>query len=229
MLIAGLQKLSLIDYPGKVAATVFTAGCNLSCPFCHNPSLVKVSPDPPLITEASFFDWLSARAGFLEGVCVTGGEPTIQPDLLDFLKRIRDLGFLVKLDTNGTNPPTLKELNRCGLIDYLAMDIKAPLEKYDLATRSAPHVDAIDESVGLAKTFPDYEFRTTVVPLLLNRGDFLAIGQWLKGSKKYVLQQFRPENTLDAEFSKVEPYSKEELEEFCELVAPFFEKVELRV
>lgn len=231
MLLGGLQKTTLIDYPGKVAATVFTAGCNFFCAFCHNPSLVLVqkTPDFPFLSEEQFFWWLEKKIGLLEGICITGGEPTIHEDLPRFIENIKDLGFLVKLDTNGSNPKMLEELINNQLVDYIAIDVKVPLKRYPEVYPEMVDTDSIKRSVHLVQQVPEYEFRTTVVPYLLKEKDLLEIARWLNGSKKYVLQQFRPQNTLNPEVSKLEPYSEKELRRFCELLKDYFEKCEVRV
>jgi len=231
MLLGGLQKVSLVDYPNRVAATVFTAGCNFSCPFCHNPELVQIGKykNQLFLPDQDFFDFLGTRRGLIDGVCVSGGEPTIQKDLPEFLKKIKALGFLTKLDTNGTDPEVLKNLAKQNLVDYAAMDIKGPLEKYGEIAGSNIDLEKINESTELLRSFPDYEFRTTVVPKLHKKEDFLSIAKWLEGAKKYFLQQFRPENTLDESYEKIRPYSDEKLGQFCQLIKPFFETCEIRV
>jgi pyruvate formate lyase activating enzyme len=218
MLIGGLQKLTLIDYPGKIAATVFTIGCNFFCSFCHNPELVdpeKIKKQP-IIPEKDFFDFLTSRKGDLDGVCITGGEPTIHKDLPRFIKKIRNLGFSVKLDTNGSNPEMIKKLIDSKLIDYIAMDIKGPLQ---IPKKS---VELIKNS-GI-----DYEFRTTVVPILHTKEDILEIARELSPAKKYFLQQFRPGKNLNQSFEKEKTYSKKELDEFCEAIKPYFEECGIR-
>ena len=231
MLIGGLQKISLIDYPEKVAATVFTLGCNFSCPFCHNADLVEPEQikKHPLISEKYFFKFLKGKQGLLDGVCVTGGEPTAQKDLEEFIAKIKALGFLVKLDTNGSRPQILRDLLKKNLVDYIAMDIKAPLQKYPKVVRKDVRLGDIHESVSLGKEAPDYEFRTTVVPGLIEKDDILAIAQWLKGSRRYFLQQFVPEKTVDSAFEKVDPYHIEKLRDFCQLARPYFKKCDVRV
>lgn len=210
--------MTLIDYPGKVACTVFTIGCNFFCPFCHNPELVdpeKIKKQP-VISEKVFFDFLTSRKGDLDGVCITGGEPTIHKDLPRFIKKIRNLGFSVKLDTNGSNPEMIKKLIDSKLIDYIAMDIKGPLQ---IPKKS---VELIKNS-GI-----DYEFRTTVVPILHTKEDILEIARELSPAKKYFLQQFRPGKNLNQSFEKEKPYSIEKLIEFCEAIRPFFEECGIR-
>lgn len=224
MLLGGLQKLTLIDYPGKIAATVFTAGCNFLCPFCHNPELVdpKLIKNQPLISEEEFFAFLKSRRGELDGVCITGGEPTLHRDLADFLSKIKKSGFAVKLDTNGSHPEMLERLIAEKLVDYIAMDIKAPLEKYKEIT-GIVNLEKIKQSVDLIKNSGiDYEFRTTVVPKFHKKKDIIKIAEWLKGSKKYFLQQFYLTKILDDYLKSERSYSKEELDEFCKAVEPYF-------
>lgn len=231
MLIGGLQKLSLIDYPGKLAATVFTVGCNFHCPFCHNSDLVlpEKIKNHPLIAEKDFFKFLKTKKGLLEGVCITGGEPTIHNDLADFIAEIKELGFLVKLDTNGSNPNVLKDLIKNDMVDYLAMDIKAPLKKYPQLAKSKINLKNIDESAGVVRGAPDYEFRTTVVPSIINKEGLLAIAHWLQDSRKYFLQQFVPQKTIDSAFEKMNPYPEQKLKEFCQMLQPYFETCQVRL
>lgn len=231
MVIGGLQKVSLIDYPGRVAATVFTSGCNFSCPFCHNPELVdsRQISRQPFFPQTEFFDFLKSRQGLIDGVCITGGEPAVHKDLPEFVKKIKDMGFLVKLDTNGTRPEVLQELLKDKTVDYLAMDIKGPLENYSKITGTEVDLEKINQSTLLSRKFPDYEFRTTVVPGLHKKNDFLNIARWLDGSKKYFLQQFRPKNTLMPDFEKVKPYADSKLLEYCQMIKPFFDVCEVRI
>lgn len=230
MNLGGIQKLTLIDYPGKIAATIFTMGCNFSCPFCHNPELVdgQKMKDQPTVSEKEFFDFLNERVGMLEAVCITGGEPTIYPDLPDFIRKIKEKGYKVKLDTNGTNPFMLQNLLEWGLLDYVAMDIKAPLEKYKKIAGKNVSLETIQRSVDLVRQAPDYEFRTTVLPSLHSKQDILSIGRWLQGSKKYFLQQFRPIKTLDSIFEKEKPYEWDKLLEILNGLKIFFDHCEIR-
>lgn len=191
MRIGGLQKVSLLDFPGRIAATVFLPGCNMRCPFCHNAPLVlpEQSPDPGL-TEQELIDFLLTRRGKLDGVCVTGGEPTLHKGLPVLLRKIKDMGFAVKLDTNGTNPGMLAELLGEGLLDYVAMDIKNSPEKYAL-TCGGEHLDTVQKSVQiLMGSGVEYEFRTTVSKPLHTPEDIKKIGIWLSGAKRYYIQQF---------------------------------------
>ena len=201
MLVGGFQKLTLIDYPGKVATVVFTIGCNFRCPFCHNPDLIKPSPEMVKIgreNEKDFFTFLEKRRGLLDGVCVTGGEPTVQPDLIPFLERIRSMGFLIKLDSNGLKPEVLREVLKLKLADHIAMDIKHTPEKYPLAMGLEIDMEKIKESVELIKKSGlPYEFRTTVVPGIHTEEDFEAIGKWIRWTKLYYLQPFRDDIVFD--------------------------------
>ena len=231
MLIGGLEKLTLIDYPGKVAATLFTLGCNFRCPFCQNPELIdpqKIKKQPQ-IKEEAFFDFLKSRRGLLDGICLTGGEPMIQPDLIDFIKKIKEQGFLVKLDTNGSQPEKLKKLFQENLLDFVAMDIKSSPEKYVQAVGKQINLKNISQSIELIKKSGiDYQFRTTAVPGLIDRKEIKKIGQWLDRTKSFALQQFNREKTLDKSWQKIEPYSERELREMVEILKPYFKRVELR-
>ncbi|MGI6201598.1 MAG: anaerobic ribonucleoside-triphosphate reductase activating protein [Christensenellales bacterium] len=228
MKLAGLQKLTLLDYPGKVACTVFTAGCNYRCPFCHNGDLVLPELMPPALAEADFFAFLQKRRGVLDGVCVSGGEPLIHGDIPAFLERIKALGYAVKLDTNGAFPDKLRALVEAGLVDYVAMDIKNAPDRY----AQTVGVDRLDlapvrESVAyLLSGAVDYEFRTTVVRQLHSAEDLENIGKWLSGAKRYFLQAF-----VDSEYvlkGGLTSYSKTELEALRERVCALVPSVQLR-
>ena len=192
MILKGLQKLTLLDFPGKMAATVFAGGCNFRCPFCHNASLVIPEKFGENLPTEEFFSFLDKRRGILEGICVSGGEPTLYPDLADFVKKIKEKGFLVKLDTNGTCPEMLESLIEKGLVDYVAMDIKSSKEGYGSAVGIDNYNTAkIEKSVEILKKCKvDFEFRTTVVRELHSKEDFEAIGKWLAGDSKIFLQTF---------------------------------------
>lgn len=192
MQICGLNKTTLLDYPGRVAATIFLGGCNFRCPFCHNASLVMEPDSQPQLSLEEVLSFLKKRAGLLDGVCVTGGEPTLAPDLPDFLRKVKELGLLVKLDTNGYRPDVTKALINEGLVDHIAMDIKSSLSGYPLAAgRPDLPGEPVMESISLlmAGTI-EYEFRTTVVGGLHTEKDFREIGQLLKGCRAYFLQPF---------------------------------------
>ncbi len=191
MKIGGLMKLTLLDYPTKVACTVFTPGCNFRCPFCHNSSLVVEGGE--LMSEEDFFEFLNSRRKILDGVCVSGGEPTINSDICEFIKKIKDMGLCVKLDTNGANPEKLKELVNTSLVDYVAMDIKNSPSKYALTAGCGESVlEKVRKSVDfLLGASIDFEFRTTVTSELHTDADFHEIGKWIKGAPKYYLQTFK--------------------------------------
>jgi pyruvate formate lyase activating enzyme len=231
MILGGLQKLTLIDYPGHIAATVFTVGCNFRCPFCHNPELVtNIGYRASSIFEDEFFELLENRKGKLEGVCITGGEPTIQPDIVEFIRKIKLLGFKVKLDTNGTRPDVLRTLFAERLLDFVAMDVKSGQMGYNKATNSKVDLERIKLSVNLIRNSGvDYEFRTTVVPGLHSEKDLEDIGKWLSGAKKYVLQTFEDKGKiLDPNLKKKIAGKKLNLEKIAKNIEKYFEKVEIR-
>jgi pyruvate formate lyase activating enzyme len=193
MNIGGLQKFSLIDYPGKICAIVFTQGCNFTCVYCHNPELVYPDLFGTCITESTVLKFLEKRRGRLDAVTVTGGEPLLQPEVVDFLFRLKSLGFLVKIDTNGSLPDVLSSLIHRRVVDYVAMDVKAPLDKYEALTHHSACRDSISESIRIIKESPlPYEFRTTVVRNFLTLNDILEIGNLIKGTHRYVLQKYVP-------------------------------------
>ncbi len=213
MLIGGLQRSSLIDYPEKISAIVFTQGCNLRCGYCHNPELVQAKMFIRPLSEKKFFDFLKTRQGKLDAVTITGGEPTLQSDLPEFIAKIKKLDFLVKLDTNGRDPRMLQGLLKKKLLDYIAMDIKAPLSKYEEVCGILAPVREIQQSISLImKSGVDYEFRTTVVKGQLTPDDLLEIGKLIKNARLYILQKFEPSKTNDTEFMKRTTYSDEEFE-----------------
>lgn len=227
--IKGFIQTSLIDYPGKIASIVFFPRCNFSCSFCFNPEMVRDSEELREINPQEVFDYIESQRKWIDGVCLTGGEPTLQEGLMDFISEIKKMGFLVKLDTNGTNPEVLKKLLEKKLLDYVAMDIKAPLEKYEKVAGCKVNLENIKKSVELIRSSGiEYEFRTTVVPKQLDKDDIRAIGEWLDGSKRYFLQQFRPEKTLDKSFQGKSQYTPEQLKEFTDSIKNHFEKVEVR-
>jgi len=229
MLIGGLQKSTLIDYPAKVACTVFLIGCNFRCPFCYSSELVlpeKIKKQPK-ISEKEFFAFLKERRGLLDGVVICGGEPTLHPGLIEFIKKIKRLGFLVKLDTNGTNPALLSEFFKLRLLDYVAMDVKAPLRKQSYEKAAGVKVDLakIKKSIALIKNSGvGYEFRSTVVPTLHAKADVLQMAQDLSPARAYFLQNFRPEKTLDPRFSKIKPYPQAFLQTIYREIRPLFER-----
>ncbi|HEX7586636.1 MAG TPA: anaerobic ribonucleoside-triphosphate reductase activating protein [Patescibacteria group bacterium] len=229
MIIGGFQKLTLIDYPGKLATTVFTVGCNFRCPFCHNPELVDLKLVHNEESEKEFFKFLKARKGKLEGVCITGGEPLIQPDIINFIKKIKKLGFLVKLDTNGARPDLLKKIIDARLVDYIAMDIKNQLKFYDKTTNTKTDRDRIKLSVDLImhSRIP-YEFRTTAVPGLHFEKDFAEIAKWIKGAPAYYLQEYREGKILDPSLKKKTKGKTLNLENIKKKIEKNFGKVGIR-
>jgi pyruvate formate lyase activating enzyme len=236
MKIGGLQKVTLVDYPGKLACTVFLSGCVFRCPFCYSKELVlpEEIKKQPEIKESEFFDFLEGKRGLLEGCVLCGGEPTIyNEELYSFIKKIKDRGFLVKLDTNGTNPELLKRLIDEKMVDYVAMDIKAPLnkEKYSLATGvSNVDIDKIKESISLIKNSDvDYEFRSTIVPKIHSKEDIIQIAKDISPAKKYFLQAFRGEKgTIDEKLKDVKPYPDEFMKEVGEEIKGNFNVFKIR-
>lgn len=216
MKISGLQKLTLLDYPGKMACTVFTYGCNFRCPFCHNAMLVT-EENIDNISEDEFFTFLKKRQGILDGVCISGGEPTLQKDLAEFIGKIKDMGYAVKLDTNGSKPEVLRKLISENLLDYVAMDIKNSPAKYSLTCGCEIDIALIKESVSIIKESGiDHEFRTTTVRELHTAEDFAEIAEWIKGDSKYFLQQFVDSGNLIGD--NLSPFGKDELTLFAESI-----------
>jgi pyruvate formate lyase activating enzyme len=214
MKIGGLQKVSLIDYPGLICATIFLQGCNFKCSYCHNPELVDPRLFQPCIKENEVLDFLNTRKGKLDAVAITGGEPTIHDDLAPFIKKIKKMKFAVKLDTNGSQPQVIKTLLDEKLLDFIAMDIKAPLEKYKSVVKVPVNADSIKESIKLIlKSKIPYEFRTTVVESQLEEKDIQQIAALISGSKSYVLQKFVPVKVLDKKFLKEKSYPDEKFQE----------------
>lgn len=218
MKIGGIQKLSLVDYPGKTSAAIFTIGCNMRCGYCHNPELVLPERYSDAIPEEDILEFLARRVGKLEGVVVSGGEPTMHEDLPDFFVKLKELGFYTKLDSNGTHPKMMKDLLDRQLVDYVAMDIKGPLEKYQQIVAYPVDTEAVKESIELILgSSIDFEFRTTVVKsqLIFNEGghdDFDAIGQLIDGAPRFALQKFRSGKTLNPRFERESTYSDEDFE-----------------
>lgn len=231
MILGGFQKITLIDFPGKIAATVFTSGCSFRCPSCYSAELVlpeKIKKHPK-ISEKYFFDFLKERKNLLEGICVTGGEPTLNKDLPDFIKKIKKVGYLVKLDTNGSNPEMLERMIDNNLLDYVAMDIKAPKGKYSKVTGLKVDIKKLQKSIDVLKSGKiDYEFRSTIVPTIHKQEDVIEVAKWINGAKRYYLQNFRPEKTIDPKFEKIKPYPLEYLLGIQKAVAPFFKICEIR-
>ncbi|OIP76317.1 MAG: anaerobic ribonucleoside-triphosphate reductase activating protein [Parcubacteria group bacterium CG2_30_36_18] len=231
MEIGGLQKVTLIDYPGRIAATVFLCGCNFKCPWCYSSELVlpeKIKKQPK-ISEREFFKYLKDRKKLLDGLVLCGGEPTINKKLPSFIKKIKKMGFLIKLDTNGSDPKILKKLIDEKLIDYVAMDLKGPKERYSEFSGRKVDVKKIQKSIDILKENKvDYEFRSTIVPSLHTKEDVIEMAKWIRGAKRYYLQNFRPEKTIDPKFEKIKTYSQEYLLEIQKAIAPFFEVCQVR-
>ena len=213
MKIGGLRRVSLIDYPGLICATVFLQGCNFKCPYCHNPELVDPGLFRTSIKENTVMEFLDTRKGKLDAVTICGGEPTIQDDLNRFIKQIKKMGFAVKLDTNGSQPNVIKALIAEKLLDFIAMDVKAPLDKYKEVIKTNVNQDAIKESIKIIlKAKVPYEFRTTLVQSQLEENDILQIGKLITGASHYVLQNFINVITLDKRFQKEKTFSEEKLQ-----------------
>lgn len=229
----GFIKTSVIEYPGKIVSLVFVGGCNFRCPFCQNPDLVLDSRSLPSTGEKEVIDYLLSKRKWLDGLVITGGEPMLEKDLPNFLSKIKKEGFLVEIETNGTNPGMLRDLVKRSLVDYLALDIKAPFE-WEKYRKVAGIVDKkllgkVKESVKiLLSSNIDYELRTTVVPGLVDQEDLISIARSFGSVKKYVLQQFVPKITLDKQYEKIKPYSKDKLEEMKEKIADCVEFCEIR-
>lgn len=230
---AHIQKTSLVDYPEEICSTVFTIGCNFRCPFCYNKSLVipEEFPKNPLTAE-QVLKTLIGRKQFVSAVCITGGEPTIHEDLFDFIKSLKSNDFLVKLDTNGTNPEMVKKLLKRNLLDYIAVDIKtAPLEYAKATGLDAVDTSKIQETVQLIKNSSeiDYELRTTLVPTIHRLEDIEELGKWIGGGKKYSMQVFqRTDSLINPELANVTPFKENELEAFVNIAKKYFKDVELK-
>lgn len=227
MQIHGLQKMTLLDFPGKVACTVFLGGCDFRCPFCHNWDILDPST-PVIMEEDEFYKFLDKREGLLDGVAITGGEPLLRTGMADFIKGIRSRGFLVKLDTNGNHPDRLKELVSEGLLDYVAVDVKNNKERYG-ETVGIPMLDIskIEETISfLLEGNVPYEFRTTVLRQFHDADSFKGIAEWIEGAEHYFIQSFVDRETVP--FSGLEAYSPEELEEFKKLVEPHVKHIDIR-
>ena len=227
MKILGLAKLTLLDYPTKLAATIFLGGCNMRCPFCHNPRLVFMEEEE--LSEEYVLKFLKSRVGILEGVCITGGEPLINHDIDSFIKKIKGMGFSVKLDTNGSFPDMLESLISRGLLDYVAMDIKNCPEKYPLTVgKPSFDVSPVLRSVEILKRQEvPFEFRTTTLKEFHTEEDFIKIGKWLEGSPKYFIQPFKDSGDLIG-ISEMSGYETSVLEHFQQILTPYFEQVAIR-
>ena len=226
--IKGIEKFASRDFPGHISSTVFLGGCNFRCPYCHNAGLVLRPGEIQTIPLDIFLSYLDGRTGWLEGICVTGGEPLLHEDSEDLIRVVKDRGLLVKLDTNGSFPASLGKLLAEGLLDWVAMDIKAPLERYREVTRSNVGLEDIVASVDLLnRSGVRTTFRTTVVPGFVGRRDIVKIGEWLDGAESFLIQSFVPHDTIDPAFMERRVYGRAELEEILEAAKPFFREARI--
>ena len=226
MQIAGFDKLSLLNYPDKVAATIFTNGCNYCCPYCQNSALVLDVKNNELFSEEEVFAYLEKRKNMLDGVCITGGEPTIQRDLKDFIIKLKNLGYLVKLDTNGSNPDVIKDLIDNKLIDYIAMDIKSTFDKYNIITARNVDIDSIKRSINIIKNSGiDYEFRTTVIKEYISFEDICYIIDYLQ-TDRYYLQKFEDRDTNIK--ANIKAYTDTELKEMYSKLKEKYDFIKIR-
>lgn len=231
MLIAGIQKMTLLDYPDKIAALIFTQGCNFACGYCHNPEMIpksRVLPYSPDLEPDAILEFLSRRVGLLDAVVISGGEPTIHEDLGEFMQKIKDVGFLIKLDTNGSNPEVVQDLLDKKLLDYIAMDIKQSYSKYkELAKNDI--ADNIKKSIEIVRNSGiPYEFRSTILPRYHSSQDIEDMGEMIKGSDKWFLQNFRPMKTLDRKLQNENSFSEKEMEDLGKVADPYAELVDIR-
>ena len=225
MIIKGLQKLTLLDYPGSLAAIVFVGGCNFRCPFCHNGTLVLGGADT--IDTEQIFSFLESRRTKLGAVVISGGEPTIYSDLPDFIRRVRELGYKVKLDTNGTNPDMLISLVESGLVDYVAMDIKNSPDAYESTAGARVDIDAVKRSVDfLLSNRVEYEFRTTLVKQLHTHENMRKIGEWIKGAKRYFLQSYK--HAEDVISGGLDAHTTKTVAEFLDIISPYVPNAQIR-
>ncbi len=229
MKVGGIERLSLIDFPGKIAAVLFFQGCSFSCPFCHNPHLVDPKQFGPVIPLPAIKEFLLSRKTRLEAVVFSGGEPTIHPALPSFIQEVKEMGFLTKLDTTGIHPEMIESLLKNNLLDYIAMDIKGPLERYSEIVQTPLPTEKVQKTISLilSSTIP-YEFRSTLLPSLHQAKDLLAMTQMIQGARLYVLQTFRSTTTLSPLLKNAKNFSKEEMQSFQQLVSPFVSACHIR-
>lgn len=228
--IKGLIETSFLDWDGKIVSTLYVPKCNFRCPFCHNYGLIFNPEQYETISFEKLESFLVEHKDFLDGICLTGGEPAIYKDLPDFLKKIKDLGLKCKLDTNGSFPEMLKFVIKKNLVDYIAMDVKAPLDKrYEKLAGTSVNLDKIKESIKIImESGINYEFRTTVVPTLLDKNDIIDIAKAIKGCEKFALQQFQSKNTMSKELRKVKPYTVETLKDILKSLENYVKTVKIR-
>ena len=223
MKLGGFQKSSLLDYPDEISAIIWTVKCNFHCPFCYNTDIVDGKVE--LFSEEEILDFLKKRQGLLDALVISGGEPLLQKDITSFCEKVKKLGYKIKIDTNGTFPVKLQELIDKKLVDYISMDVKAPVDKYNSLAGKKVDISKIKKSIKIIQqSGVDYEFKTTVVPGLLDKNDIIEIGKWLNGSKKYYLQQFKNDTSvISSDLEKIIPYSKDEILDFVENVKQYFD------
>lgn len=226
--IKGLEKFAPKDFPGYISSTVFLGGCNFRCPYCHNADLVLRPESLPSFPLDYFLSFLDARRNWLEGVCISGGEPLLDQELRKFLELLKERNLLVKIDTNGSFPSRLKDLVQARLVDFVAMDVKAPLERYQEVTRSNIQEEDIRQSIEIVQSSGlEYLFRTTVIPGLIEGEDIEKISELLSGAKSFQLQQFSPINTLDAQYLEKKPFAKGVIQEFARMAKAHFQEVRI--
>ena len=228
MKIGGIQKTSLLDYPDKICAIIWTVGCNFRCPFCYNKDLVLNQIES--LNENEILSFLKKRKGKLDALCISGGEPLLNDDIFYFIEKVKKLNYLIKIDTNGYFPNKLKNLINENLVDYVSMDVKAPKNKYNILSGVNVDISKINESINILKNDAfDYEFKTTVVPGYLDKEDIIKIAKWLDGSNRYYIQQFkRNYSMISSEMKKIKPYTKTYLNEILTEIKPFFNNCKLR-
>jgi pyruvate formate lyase activating enzyme len=228
--VSGLERSSLLDYPGKISAIIFTHGCNLRCPYCHNPELVIEGFNKDgSFSEKDILSFLESRKGKLDALVITGGDPLVQSNLLPFIKKVKEMGFLIKLDTNGTFPDRLKDFIKTGLIDYIAMDVKYPNVEYVNNSMIPEIAKKIERSIKIIMDSGlDYEFRTTYVKPLHSLESAEGIGQMIKGAKNYYIQNFRPGKTIDPTLTKENSFTTKELEQIKKIIKKYVEDVQIR-
>ncbi len=228
MIFGGFEKFTLIDYPGKISSVVYTIGCNFQCPYCHNPELVNETVEKRF-KEKEILEFLEHRKGMIDALVITGGEPTMHDELLAFMEKVKWLGILVKLDSNGTRPDILKKAVERKIVDYIAMDIKSPLSKYSAIVARPVDIDAVKESITfLLESKVEYEFRTTVVKALLSPADIEQMGKEIRGAKRYYLQKFIPTKILNPQFKKKVCYTDAEMKSFRTKILKYVDHCEIR-
>jgi len=228
MKIGGFQKASLLDYPGEISVIIWTVGCNFNCPFCYNIDLVKENAD--IISEDEILSFLKKRKGLVDGLVISGGEPLMHKDLDVFIKKVKKIGYKIKIDTNGCYPGTLEKFLDEGLVDYVAMDVKAPKKKYDGLSGVKTSISKVNKSIKIIQEkASNYEFKTTFVPDLLTKEDIVEIAKWLKGSRLYYLQQFKNDiPVISSKLSKKQSYSSDYLKETLNEIKPYFDECYIR-